>query len=67
MKTFKIFFEVVVVLIWCILVICNSLSSLIIGEDYSPSNDSILTFITFGFLTTQIWIKWEIQRLKEEQ
>ena len=63
----EIFFEVVVVLLWIILVILNSLSSLIMGTDYSPSNNTILTFIVFGFLTTQIWIKWEIQRLKEEE
>lgn len=67
MKTFETFFEVVVVLFWMILVVYNALSSLIMGTDYSPSNDSILTFIIFGFLTTQIWIKWEIQRLKEKQ
>lgn len=66
MKTFKTFCEVAVVLFWIILVLIHSVLSLIYWKDYSPSNDLIITFIVLGFLHTQIMIKWEIQKLKDE-
>lgn len=66
MKTFETFYEGFVLLFWLILILIHILS-LVYGNDYSASNNSIVTFIIFGFLQTQIMIKWEIQRLKEKQ
>ena len=66
MKTFETFFEGFVLLFWLILILIHILS-LVYGNDYSASNNSIVTFIIFGFLQTQVMIKWEIQRLKEKQ
>ena len=66
MKTFETFFEGFVLLFWLILLIIHGLS-LIYGNDYSASNNSIITYITFGFLQTQIVIKREIEKLKDEQ
>ena len=66
MKTFETFYEGFVLLFWLILILIHILS-LVYGNDYSASNNSIVTFIIFGFLQTQVMIKWEIQRLKEKQ
>ena len=66
MKTFETFCEVVVTLTGLILILIYSVSSLIYGEDYSPSNDLIITFIMLTFLQTQFMIKSEIQKLKDE-
>ena len=66
MKTFETFFEGCVLLLWLIVILIHGLS-LIYGNDYSASNNSIITFIMLGFIQTQIMIKREIQRLKEEQ
>ena len=66
MKTFETFYEGFVLLLWVILILIHILS-LVYGNDYSASNNSIVTFVIFGFLQTQIMIKWEIQRLKEKK
>ena len=66
MKTFEFFYEGFVILLWLIVVIIHGLS-LIYENDYSASNNSIVTFIILGFLQTQIVIKSQIQKLKEEQ
>ena len=65
MKTFETFCEVVVPLTWLILVLIHSLS-LIFVNDYSASNNLIITFIMLTFLQTQFIIKSEIQKLKDE-
>ena len=67
MKTFEFFYEGVVLLTWLILLLSYGLSSLIYGKDYSPSNDIVITFILLGFLYTQIIIKQEIRRHKDDQ
>ena len=66
MKTFETFYEGFVLLLWVILILIHILS-LVYGNDYSASNNSIVTFVIFGFLQTQVMIKWEIQRLKKKQ
>ena len=66
MKTFETFYEGFVLLLWVILILIHILS-LVYGNDYSASNNSIVTFVIFGFLQTQVMIKWEIQRLKEKK
>ena len=65
MKTFETFFEGCVLLLWLIVILIHGLS-LIYGNDYSASNNSIITFIMLGFLQTQIMIKREIKKLKDE-
>ena len=66
MKIFESFIEGGVLLLWLIVVLIHSLSKLIDGNDYSASNNSIITFIMLGLLQTQIMIKQEIQKLKDE-
>ena len=63
MKTFEFFYEGFVILLWLIVVIIHGLS-LIYENDYSASNNSIVTFIILGFLQTQIVIKSQIRELK---
>ena len=65
MKTFEFFFEGFVILFWLILILIHGFL-LICGNDYSASNNSIITFIMLGLLQTQIMIKWEIEKLKDE-
>ena len=65
MKTFETFAEGFVKLSWLILLLTYGLS-LIYENDYSASNNSIIAFIIFGLLQTQIMIKLEIQKLKDE-
>ena len=65
MKTFETFYEGCVLLLWLILVLEHGLS-LIFVNDYSASNNSIITFIMLTFLQTQFMIKSEIQKLKDE-
>ena len=62
----KTFFEGFVLLFWSILVLIHGLLSLIYWKDYSPSNDLIISFIILGFFQTQVMIKREIQKLKDE-
>ena len=61
----KTFFEGCVLLLWLIVILIHGLS-LIYENDYSASNNSIITFIMLGLLQTQIMIKWEIEKLKDE-
>ena len=65
MKTFEFFYEGFVLLTWLVVVIMNGLSVLFV-DDYSASNNTIITFIVLGLLQTQIMIKSEIQKLKDE-
>ena len=65
MKTFETFYEGFVLLLWLIVTLIHGLS-LIYENDYSASNNSIITFIMLGFLQTQIMIKREIKKLKDE-
>ena len=65
MKTFETFFEGCVLLLWLIVVLIHGLF-LFFVNDYSASNNSIITFIMLGLLQTQIMIKQEIQKLKDE-
>jgi hypothetical protein len=65
MKTFEFFFEGVVLLTWLIVLLIHSLS-LFFVNDYSASNNSIITFILLGLFQTQFMIKSEIQKLKDE-
>ena len=66
MKTFETFYEGFIILFWLFLFLAHGFL-LICVNDYSASNNTIISFIIFGFLQTQVMIKWEIQKLKEKQ